>query len=109
MGPIPVVAEAVHQFGPGLGDPAGVPAWTGERGGEAEAGQRRSDDVEGVGGVAAVAGGVGQRADNGAELHDGAGPAVGDDQRQRGPLGDRTCTKWTFWPSMVVVNWGNSF
>ena len=87
LGPVAVVAEAVHQLGPGLGHPAGVPAWPGERRGEAEAGQRRRDDMEGVGRVAAVASGVGQRADDFDELDDRAWPAVGDDQRQRARFG----------------------
>ena len=81
LGAVPVVAEAVHQFGPRAGDPAGVPARAGERAGEAEAGQGRRHDVEGVGGIAAMACGVGQRADDVHELDDRAGPAVGDDQR----------------------------
>ena len=59
----------------------------GERAGEAKAGQRRGDDVEGVGGIAAMACGVGQRADDVRGLDDRAGPAVGDDQWQRARLG----------------------
>jgi hypothetical protein len=39
--------------------------------------------VEGVGGVAAVGARVGERADDLQELHDRAGPAVGEDQGQR--------------------------
>jgi hypothetical protein len=43
--------------------------------------------VEGVGRVAAVGPGIGQRADQLQELDDRAGPAVGQDQRQGGRLG----------------------
>ena len=39
--------------------------------------------MEGILGAAAVRGRVGQRADRVEQLHDGAGPAVGHDQRQR--------------------------
>ena len=39
--------------------------------------------MEGVLGAAAVRGRVGQRADGVEQLDDGAGPAVGHDQRQR--------------------------
>jgi len=78
VGAVTVVAEAVHQLCPGASDPAGVPTRAGERAGKAKAGQRGRHDVEGVGGIAAMAGGIGQRADDLHELHDRAGPAVGD-------------------------------
>ena len=38
--------------------------------------------MEGVSGIAAVGGGVGERTDDVLELGDGAGPAVGDQQGQ---------------------------
>jgi hypothetical protein len=57
------------------------------RAGEPEAGDGRGDDVEGVRRVAAVGGGVGERAEDVEELDDRAGPAVGDDERQRLGLG----------------------
>ena len=50
---------------------------------EAVAGQRRAHDVERVGGVAAVRGGIGERAEHLEELHDRARPAVGHDERER--------------------------
>ena len=49
--------------------------------GEAEAGQGRDDQVEGVGGLAAEAAGEGQLLDRLPELVVRARPAVGDDQR----------------------------
>ena len=63
-------------------DPLDVPACRRRLAREAEAGQRRAHDVEGVGGVAAVRGGVGQRFDDLVELDDRTRPAVRDDQRQ---------------------------
>ena len=45
--------------------------------------QRRADDVEGVGGVAAVRDRIGQRTDHVEELDVGTGPAVRDHQRHR--------------------------
>ena len=42
--------------------------------------------MERVGRVATVCNGVGERADDLAELHDGAGPAVGHDERPRARL-----------------------
>ena len=76
--------------------------------GEAEAGQRRGDDVEGVRGVAAVRGRVGERLDHLVELDDRARPAVGDQQRQRVGWGERTwmkCSPASSSPSTGVVNW----
>src|SRR4029453_17993467 len=62
--------------------PVGGPAGLVGRAGEAVAGHGGDDQVEGVGRVAAVGGGVGERADDVQELHDRAGPAVGEEQRQ---------------------------
>ena len=45
--------------------------------------QRRDHEIEGVGGTRAVRGGVGERTDDLQLLDDRAGPAVGDDHRQR--------------------------
>ena len=59
-----------------------LPAGRGRYGGEAVAGHRRDDHIEGIRGVAAVGGRVGERADDVEQLDDRAGPAVGDDQRQ---------------------------
>jgi hypothetical protein len=44
---------------------------------------RRDHHVEGVRCAAAVGGGVGERVDDGQQFDDGAGPSVGDDDRQR--------------------------
>ena len=63
------------------GDARGSPAGLARLAAEAEPGQRGDHDVEGVGRVAAVRGGVGQRADQVVELEDRAGPAVHEDQR----------------------------
>ena len=48
------------------------------------AGDGGHDDVEGVGGVAAVGGGVGERPGDLAHLEVGARPAVDEQQRERG-------------------------
>jgi hypothetical protein len=77
-------APPLQQLRPCLGDPEQVaPARLPDRGREPIAGQRRDHQVEGVGRVAAVAPGVGERADDPQELHRRARPAVGDQQRQR--------------------------
>lgn len=54
-----------------------------ERRGEAEAGQRRHDHVEGVGGVAAERGRISERADHLAPVPEGPGPAVQEQQGDR--------------------------
>ena len=56
LGAVPVVAEAVHQLAQARGDPASVPARSGERAEKPKPG-REGDDVEGVRGVAAMAAG----------------------------------------------------
>ncbi len=81
------VAEAPHQGVPGQGHSAGAPAAVAGGAGEGVAGHGGHDDVEGVGRVAAVGPGVGERADHLGELGEGAGPAVGQDQRQGVRLG----------------------
>ena len=78
---VAVVAEPVHQLGQRGGGAAVRPAGLGQRTGESVAGQRRDDQVEGVGGVAAVRGRIGERADQVEELHDRARPAVQEQQR----------------------------
>ncbi len=84
---IALVAEPAHELGPGPGDtrrgPAGVVGWAGE----AVAGERRDDDIEGVGGVAAMGARVGQRPNHLQELDDRAWPAMREDQRQCARLG----------------------
>ena len=83
LGDIARVAETVHQLRPRACDAAGVPAELPRFTGEAEAGQGRQHQVEGVLGAAAVRGRVGQRADGLKQLDDRAGPAMRHDQRQR--------------------------
>lgn len=81
-------AEALVAKGPGhervpdLGDaPTGEPLL--RQFGVEEAGQRKDDHVEGIGGVTAVARRVGQPPGDAQHLHEAARPAVGEDQRQR--------------------------
>ncbi len=83
LGHVARVAEAAHQLGPGSCGPVQVPADLGRLAREAVPGQGGQDEVEGILGAAAVRGRVGQRAGGVDQLHDGAGPAVGHDQRQR--------------------------
>ena len=86
-GPVALVAEAAHEFDPRRGDPVDVPAGLAGRAGEAVAGDRGDDEVEGDGGVAAVRAWVAQRTDHVEKLDDRPGPAVGDDERERVRLG----------------------
>jgi hypothetical protein len=83
LGDVAVIAEAVHQLGPGARHAAGVPADFGRFGGPAVAGQRWDDEVKRVLGGAAVRCRVGERADDPEQLDHRARPAVRDDQRQR--------------------------
>jgi hypothetical protein len=83
LGDVAAIAEPAHQLGPGLGGAAGAPAELGRVAGEAVAGNGRQHQVEGVGGRSAVGGRVGEGADDVEQLDDRAGPAVGDEQRQR--------------------------
>ena len=80
---VAVVPEALHQRLPRVRDPFGVPAGLPGRAGEAMAGHGGDDHVERVGGAATVRDRVGQRTDDVHELHDGGGPAVGEDHRRR--------------------------
>jgi hypothetical protein len=84
---VAAVAEPVHQLGQRGGGAAIRPAGLGQRSGEAVAGQRRDDQMEGVGWVAAAGGRVGERADQVGEFHDRAGPAVQQQQRRGLRLG----------------------
>jgi len=82
--PKPPVAEAAHQFGPEVGDAKRMHPSLGRAVGEAIARQRGHDDIERVARVAAVARRVGEQRQDLEHLDERAGPAVGDDQRQRG-------------------------
>jgi len=90
VGAEPLVAEHVgQQPGQGVGDHRTGHRAGGRQVGEDVAGQRRHDHVEGVGGVAAVAAGVGQQRHQQQHLGEGARPAVGQEQGQwRGAAGD---------------------
>jgi hypothetical protein len=83
--PIVLVAELAHQPVPQPGDVAVVHTRPSGPLGEAVARQRRDDDVEG-GTVDAVGLRVGQQRHQRQQLHEGAGPAVAQDQRQPVPI-----------------------
>ena len=93
--PVALVAEPVHQLDPGPGDPDVVPAGLGRRAGE---------PVAGIDGMRSKPASV--RLDDVEVLEDGPGPAVGEDEREPVRRPDRAWMKWTFWPSIVVVNCG---
>ncbi len=81
MHAVPVVAELGHQGREDPGDPGRVHPRPGQGCGEPETRQRRDHQMEGVGGVAAVATGIGQGPDHVEEVDHRAGPAVQQDQR----------------------------
>src|ERR1700722_18946198 len=78
------VAQGGHELGPQAGDGDGVGGRAGGAVGVAEAGDVGDDDIERVGGVGAVRGGVGQEGDDFGVAPERVGPAVGEDQRQGG-------------------------
>ena len=82
LGSVLLVAELFHQRSPEEGRALLAEAAGGRDLGEAVAGDRGGDDGEGVLGVAAVGGGIGQRAEDLDDLVEGAGPAMGEDQRE---------------------------
>ena len=61
----------------------GVPPGRGRLAGETVAGHRRNYDIERIGCISAVCGGIGQRIDDLHLFGDRAGPSVRHDQRQR--------------------------
>ena len=77
------VAEALHQHDPGTRDVGGVPPGRGRLAGKPVAGHRRNHDMERVGCISAVCGGIGQRIDDLHLFGDRAGPSVRNDERQR--------------------------
>src|SRR2546430_12035606 len=79
---VALVAEATHQFGERACDTPDVPAPRPGRLGEAVTRQRRYDDVTGVGRAAVVSLRVRQSGADVDELHDGARPAVREEQRE---------------------------
>ena len=83
LGDVAGVAEAAHELSPGLCRAVLIPADLLRLVGEAEAGQRRQDEVERVLGASAVGGRIGERADDVEHLDHRTGPAVRDEQRQR--------------------------
>ena len=68
-----------HQLVPHPGHPLDLHAPVLGVVGEPEAGQRRRNNIEGIGCVSTVAGGVGQQRDNLGHLKETTGPPVGDD------------------------------
>ena len=79
---VALVAElGGHEVVERIRDAGGAPAPLAWLAAPAEAGDGGDDDVEGVGGIAAMGGGVGEGADEVEELEDGAGPAVRQDER----------------------------
>ena len=80
---VAIVAQALHQLAPGAADAFDAPAPGGRLVGEAVARQCGAHDVEGILRLAAITGGVGERADDLQELDDRAWPAVRHHQWQR--------------------------
>ena len=81
LGTVALVAElGGHEVVEGVGYAGGAPAALLRFAAPAEAGDGGDDDVEGVGGVAAVGGGVGEGPDELEELKHRAGPAVREEQ-----------------------------
>src|SRR3954469_19280636 len=87
MGPVPLVPEATHQLSKGPGAATRCPSRFSQRYREAEAGDRRHDQVEGIGPTPAVGARVGERADQVRELDERARPAMDEDERQGVRLG----------------------
>ena len=81
LGHVAGIAETAHELSPDPCGPAQVPADFDRLAREAVPGQGGQHEVEGILVAAAVRGRIGQRADGVDHLHDGAGPAVGHDQR----------------------------
>ena len=79
---VAVVAEPLHQLADDRGHLLRAVAAAGGLVGEAVAGNRRRHHVERIGRVPAVVGRIGQQRDDLVELHDRAGPAVRNHQRQ---------------------------
>ena len=80
---VALVSQALHQGGPCPGNAFGAPAGRGRLAREAVARHRRNHEVKRVRGAPAVGRRIGQRLDDLELLDDRAGPAVGDDERQR--------------------------
>src|SRR6266853_1520565 len=77
------VAQAPHQHRPCPRDSRQAPAALGRFVGKAKARKRGDNDMEGVFGLTAVLGRVGQRTDDIEKFDDAARPAVGQDDRAR--------------------------
>src|SRR5262249_31967255 len=82
----PLVAEPLHQPRPEPGDGEGVHPRPARPPGEAVAGERGHDEVEGILGIAAMGAGIGEERDDLPHLGEAAGPAMGEDERQRLPV-----------------------
>jgi hypothetical protein len=81
------IAQARHQLGEGLGDPAGRPAALGQRRREAVADEGGDYEVKRLPGVEPMRPGIAERSDDVEELDDRTRPAVQQDQRARVRLG----------------------
>jgi len=77
------VTEALHKDDPGSRDPGRIPAGRGRLGGKSVTRQRRNHEVERVGDIGAVGGGVRERIDDFQLLDHRSGPSMGDDERHR--------------------------
>ena len=80
LGAVAVVAEALHQRLPSLGDLLHAPPGTAGLAGEAISRKRRAHDMEGVFGASGRR--IGQRLNHLVELHDRTRPAMRDHQRE---------------------------
>ncbi len=83
LGHITGVAQPLHEHRPRFGDTRQAPSAGRGLVGEAIAGERWHDDVEGVLGSATVGRGIGQRGDDFEEFDDRARPSVRQNDRQR--------------------------
>ncbi|MCD6059687.1 MAG: hypothetical protein K0Q89_3217 [Thermomicrobiales bacterium] len=77
---IALVTESGHQLGECLGDAAVGPSSLTERGRKPVTRNGRNDDMKGIGRIAAVRRGVGQRSDEVHELDERARPAMDEHQ-----------------------------
>ena len=78
-----VVAEALHQHGPGTRNVGGVPPGRRRLAGKTVAGHRRNHHIERIGCISAVFSGIGKRINDLHLFGDRAGPSMRDDDRQR--------------------------
>src|SRR5215207_2362049 len=77
---VAIVTKPGHQLGERLGDTAVGPSRFIERGRKRKTGNRGDYHMKGIGGIAAMRRGIGQRSDQLDELDEGAGPAMDEHQ-----------------------------